>query len=144
MTQGKSRETRPRRGTARFWRDAAMAIMLAAFAAACSSPAASGGKVSTEVRTDLTPASVAAGERSYGIYCVRCHGERGMGTPNGPTFLTPIYAPNHHSDQAFVLAARQGVSPHHWTFGPMPPIPGVSDVDLQEIVKYVRWVQGLQ
>jgi hypothetical protein len=52
-----------------------------------------------------------------------------------------VYVPGHHSDQAFYLAARNGVAAHHWRFGNMPPQPQVSAADISAIVRYVRWVQ---
>jgi cytochrome c1 len=39
------------------------------------------------------------------------------------------------------MAVRRGVSAHHWRFGDMPPIPGVSDDDAARIVAYIRWAQ---
>jgi hypothetical protein len=42
---------------------------------------------------------------------------------------------------AFLLAARQGSRAHHWSFGDMPPVPGVSDAELADIIAFVREVQ---
>lgn len=42
---------------------------------------------------------------------------------------------------AFVRAAREGVRAHHWRFGDMPPVEGVSDADLAGIIAFVREVQ---
>jgi cytochrome c1 len=52
-----------------------------------------------------------------------------------------LYLPDHHADVAITLAVRNGVRPHHWDFGAMPPINGVSDQDVQDIVAYVRALQ---
>jgi hypothetical protein len=52
-----------------------------------------------------------------------------------------VYAPNHHADFAFLLAVEQGVRAHHWGFGDMPPVPGVSREEAMEITAYVRWLQ---
>jgi hypothetical protein len=52
-----------------------------------------------------------------------------------------IYEPNHHADAAFILAARNGVRAHHWRFGDMAPVPGVTDEMVLEIVGYIRWLQ---
>lgn len=38
-------------------------------------------------------------------------------------------------------AVRQGVRGHHWRFGDVPPVEGVSDEELAQIVAYVRTVQ---
>ncbi len=36
------------------------------------------------------------------------------------------------------MAARSGVRPHHWNFGPMPPVSGLTDQQVAAIVAYVR------
>ena len=46
-----------------------------------------------------------------------------------------------YPDAAFLLAVRNGVRPHHWRFGPMPPIDGITDDDVDDIVAYVRGLQ---
>ncbi len=84
---------------------------------------------------------LAAGKNLFEGNCARCHGTDLRGTNTGPPFLSPVYAPNHHSDEAFLLAAQNGVQPHHWGFGPMPPVSGLSEAQIQEIVAYVRSVQ---
>jgi cytochrome c551/c552 len=52
-----------------------------------------------------------------------------------------IYRSAHHSDVAFTLAVRRGVAAHHWRFADMPPQPGVSSAELDDIVRYVRALQ---
>jgi hypothetical protein len=39
------------------------------------------------------------------------------------------------------LAVKNGVRAHHWRFGDMPPVEGVSDEDATKIVAYVRELQ---
>ena len=84
------------------------------------------------------PAVVAAGEPLYQASCAECHGTDLRGTDLGPSHLSIVYQPNHHGDAAFVLAARNGVPQHHWPFGDMAPVAGLSDEDLNAIVAYVR------
>lgn len=84
------------------------------------------------------PALVAAGDPLYQATCASCHGSDLRGTDIGPSHLSVVYEPNHHGDIAFVLAARNGVQQHHWRFGDMAPVPGLSDADLEAIVAYVR------
>ena len=84
---------------------------------------------------------VAVGEPLYQANCASCHGADLRGTSTGPSHLSVVYEPNHHGDSAFVLAARNGVRAHHWSFGDMPPVPGLSDEDLAAIVAYVRNIQ---
>lgn len=88
-----------------------------------------------------TPAAHQMGEQLFGRHCAGCHGVKAGGTEKGPPLAHRIYEPNHHSDQAFYLAARTGVAAHHWRFGNMPPQPQVTEGDVRQIVEYVRWVQ---
>ena len=44
-------------------------------------------------------------------------------------------------EKAFLIAATQGVRAHHWGFGNMPPVTGVSERQVSDIVAYVREVQ---
>jgi mono/diheme cytochrome c family protein len=87
------------------------------------------------------PAELRPGETLFNNNCARCHGERGAGTSNGPPLVHKIYEPNHHGDAAFQRAASMGVRAHHWQFGDMPKVPGVTPADVEQIVKYVRWLQ---
>lgn len=109
-------------------------LLLFAAAPACSDPGSEGdGGPSGD-----TEQLAVAGEDLYQENCSACHGADLKGTSAGPPFLSPIYAPNHHSDEAFFLAVANGVQPHHWEFGPMPPQPGVSEEDVAAIVAFVR------
>ena len=85
--------------------------------------------------------SGARGEVAYGRYCAACHGDRIDGTDKGPTLIHPVYHPGHHGDAAFVAAARRGARGHHWPFGDMKPVEGVSDAELADIIRFVREVQ---
>ena len=76
--------------------------------------------------------------------CARCHGRSAAGGPGGPPLVHRIYEPGHHADAAFHLAVRQGVRAHHWRFGNMPPIPGVTEAEVNQIIAYVRALQKSQ
>ncbi|MDA1000146.1 MAG: cytochrome c [bacterium] len=85
--------------------------------------------------------SMAAGKALYAVSCLECHGEKGAGNDKGPPLVHLYYAPGHHSDQAFTLAVRRGARQHHWRFGDMEPIPGLSDAEIALIARYVRGLQ---
>ncbi len=87
------------------------------------------------------PAELAGGERLFDASCSRCHGPRASGTEQGPPLVHIVYEPNHHGDAAFLRAAAQGVPAHHWRFGDMPPVPGVTPEQVAEITAYIRWLQ---
>ena len=66
------------------------------------------------------------GKIAYDSSCAACHGVSAAGTDKGPPFVHAIYKPGHHADFAFQLAAKGGVRAHHWRFGDMKPVPGVT------------------
>ncbi len=82
------------------------------------------------------------GQRAFEAKCAACHGANAAGQ-NGvaPPLIHRTYEPNHHSDMAFVMAAQNGVRAHHWPFGNMPPVEGLTRADIQAIVAYVRELQ---
>jgi mono/diheme cytochrome c family protein len=89
---------------------------------------------------DLKGAAV-FGKIAYEKFCAACHGLNGVGTDKGPPFLHRVYAPGHHSDESFYLAALRGARAHHWRFGDMKPVEGVTEKQIEMIVKYVRALQ---
>jgi len=91
---------------------------------------------------DALSANAQIGERAFEAKCASCHGKNAVGQ-NGvaPPLIHKIYEPSHHADMAFVLAVRNGVRSHHWPFGDMPPVEGLTQADVQYIAKYVRELQ---
>lgn len=81
------------------------------------------------------------GEEVFNRNCAKCHGEKGSGTDKGPPLIHKIYHPNHHSDLSFRWAVERGARSHHWRFGDMPKIDGVSKEDTEKIIIYVRTLQ---
>ncbi len=61
--------------------------------------------------------------------------------PKMAPLLCIVYEPNHHGDVAFMMAARNGVQAHHWRYGNMPAIEGVSEQEIVNIIAYVRALQ---
>lgn len=82
------------------------------------------------------------GEALYQETCAACHGADLEGTDSGPPFLDAIYAPDHHPDESFYAAVENGVQPHHWELGPMPPQPSIDREEVAAIVAYVRQQQA--
>lgn len=87
------------------------------------------------------PLALAKGEALYNNNCATCHGVGAKGTAQGPPFLDKVYEPNHHADITFYRAPEMGVRAHHWKFGDMPKIPGVTKDALDQIIPYIRWLQ---
>jgi mono/diheme cytochrome c family protein len=87
------------------------------------------------------PADLVSGEAAFNNSCSSCHGNRAMGTDQGPPLVHIIYEPNHHSDEAFRRAVSLGAVAHHWSYGSMPAQPTVSAQEVDAIIRYVRWLQ---
>lgn len=100
-----------------------------------------GGSLVQVTVPDLTGAAK-IGEQIFNAKCAACHGDNGAGRQGaGPPLVHKIYEPSHHGDMAFMLAPRRGVQSHHWPFGDMPPVEGLTDGDIKQIITYVRALQ---
>ena len=90
---------------------------------------------------ELSP-EAGIGKTIFEAKCAACHGQNAAGQ-NGvaPPLIHKIYEPGHHSDASFLQAAQRGVTSHHWNFGNMPPIEGLTRADVQYIARYVRELQ---
>jgi mono/diheme cytochrome c family protein len=90
------------------------------------------------------PNLVAEGEVLYAANCAQCHGGDLRGTDKGPSHLSEVYEPGHHADGAFLFGVQTGSRAHHWSFGDMPPIEGLTPEDVEAIVAFVREQQRIQ
>ncbi|WP_417524040.1 c-type cytochrome [Marinovum sp.] len=82
------------------------------------------------------------GKTIFEAKCAACHGPNAAGQDGvAPPLVHKIYEPSHHSDAAFLLAAQNGVRSHHWRFGDMPPVEGVTQGDVTMVTAYVRELQ---
>jgi mono/diheme cytochrome c family protein len=110
-------------------------IILSSFLFLLNGPA-----TSNDDNVDI-PFSYAQGQVLYESSCASCHGKQLTGTDKGPPLLHAYYKPSHHSDQTFYRAALKGVKAHHWGFGDMPSVPGMTEVKVKRIVPYIRFYQ---
>ncbi|MEX0834985.1 MAG: cytochrome c [Nitriliruptor sp.] len=83
-------------------------------------------------------ADLARGQELFTANCAVCHGPAAEGTEAGPPLIHVVYEPSHHSDESFQQAVARGVAPHHWDFGPMPPVSGLDRADVADITAWVR------
>lgn len=81
------------------------------------------------------------GEVAFNENCAACHGVNIAGTDHGPTLIHSLYRPGHHGDGAIASAAMNGVQSHHWRFGDMPPVEGITPQELTVIIAYIRAMQ---
>ena len=117
-------------------------MKIANFAAACF--AGLGMAVSSAVTAAdevVIPFSLGKGQLLYEKYCSTCHGLQLEGSKQGPPLIHPYYKPSHHGDKAFYRAALEGVRQHHWEFGDMPAVEGMTPGKMDSVVPYVRYYQ---
>ena len=82
------------------------------------------------------------GKVAFEAKCAVCHGTNAAGQDGvAPPLVHKIYEPSHHGDGSFLVAVRNGVRAHHWRFGNMPPVDGLTEGDVKMIVAYVRELQ---
>lgn len=94
------------------------------------------------VLPDALSARAQSGKRLFDANCVTCHGPNAVGQEGlGPPLVHIVYEPGHHGDEAFQRAVALGVRRHHWPFGNMQPVEGLSRDDVALIVAYVRELQ---
>ena len=95
-----------------------------------------------EVKATSLSGDAVLGERAFNAKCASCHGPMASGQAGvAPPLIHKIYEPNHHGDMSFHVAVQNGVRSHHWPFGNMPPVEGLTKADVNNIVAYVRALQ---
>lgn len=104
-------------------------------------PPSAGPSILQGLRAAPIPAELQQGAELFQANCAACHGQAALGTRQGPPLVHIYYQPNHHADGAFYMAVGRGVEAHHWNFGDMPPVAGLSETEVADIVAYVRWLQ---
>ena len=104
-------------------------------------PTPAGAALASVLVPDLS-SDAQEGETLFNRSCADCHGKNAAGQDGiAPPLIHRIYEPSHHGDASFHLAAKNGARAHHWQFGNMPPVEGITDPELDKIVFYVREVQ---
>ncbi len=131
----------------------AAVALFATLSVACGADASERGDSSaaepipTQAPDVTAPAGTAAelaipdGAEVYQQFCAECHGVDLRGTDKGPSQLSIIYEPNHHGDYAYRVAIRDGTREHHWWFGDMPPVEGISDLEIEKVISFIRAAQ---
>lgn len=115
------------------------AAIAALCAGAISSAWAQGWKI-PQPSPGLMP-NPAQGKGLYAQHCAACHGTDLKGSDKGPPMLHKVYEPSHHADIAFQLAVANGVRAHHWQFGDMAPVPGLTSDEVAHVTAFIRGEQ---
>ena len=91
---------------------------------------------------DILTERAEIGKAAFDEKCAACHGPDAVGQLEvAPPLIHEIYEPSHHGDEAFQVAVAIGVRGHHWPFGNMPAVEGLSRGDVQMIIAYIRELQ---
>ena len=103
-------------------------------------------KVGEPIANVLAPDQISylglLGKNIFELKCQSCHGINAAGLHEiGPPLVHKIYEPSHHSDQSFYRAVALGVKSHHWPFGNMAAVEGLTKGDVKAIIFYVRELQ---
>ncbi|NSX53327.1 c-type cytochrome [Parasulfitobacter algicola] len=110
-----------------------------------SGPTASNGDTALAevVLPDTFSENAQVGQLVFDAKCAACHGTNAVGQDGvAPPLVHKIYEPSHHGDESFQRAAAMGVRAHHWPFGDMPPVEGITRGDVTMIIAYIRELQG--
>lgn len=100
------------------------------------------GALSQVLIPEVLSQNAQIGKRAFDATCAACHGTNAAGQDGvAPPLVHKIYEPSHHGDDAFQRAAASGVRAHHWRFGNMPPVEGVTRGDVTMIIAYIRELQ---
>jgi len=95
-----------------------------------------------EIQMPLIEGNAGIGQRIFESACAACHGTNAVGVEGaGPPLIHVIYEPSHHADESFQRAVAMGVRSHHWRFGDMPPIAGLTRGDVAMVIAYIREIQ---
>lgn len=94
------------------------------------------------VRPDTFSKNAQIGQLAFDEKCAVCHGADAVGQDGvAPPLVHKIYEPSHHGDESFQRAVALGVRAHHWRFGDMPPVEGVTRGDVAMMIAYIRELQ---
>ena len=83
-------------------------------------------------------ANIEQGGKLFQANCASCHGANADGSKQGPSLVHKLYRPGHHADLTIHWAVRDGVKQHHWHYGDMPPVSGLSANGVGHIILYIR------
>ena len=97
--------------------------------------------VSVDLPDELS-ANAQVGKTKFEAACASCHGVNAAGQEGvAPPLVHIIYEPSHHGDEAFQRAVAVGVRQHHWPFGDMQQVEGLTRGDVELITGYIRELQ---
>ncbi len=101
-----------------------------------------GGAIANVILPETFTQNAQIGKRAFDMNCATCHGINAAGQEGiAPPLVHIIYEPSHHADESFQRAVALGVRAHHWPFGDMPAVEGLTRGDVTLITNYIRELQ---
>ena len=107
-----------------------------------SDTSVAGGAIVDVALPDTLTQNSQVGKRAFEASCASCHGTNAAGRDGvAPPLVHKIYEPSHHADESFQRAVALGVRAHHWPFGDMPAVEGLTRGEVTLITTYIRELQ---
>ena len=101
-----------------------------------------GGLLANVILPATLSQNAQSGKRGFEAKCAACHGVNAAGQDGvAPPLVHKVYEPSHHGDESIQRAASLGVRAHHWPFGNMPAVEGLTRGDVKMIIAYIRELQ---
>jgi len=101
-----------------------------------------GGLLANVILPATLSQNAQSGKRGFEAKCAACHGVNAAGQDGvAPPLVHKVYEPSHHGDESIQRAASLGVRAHHWPFGNMPAVEGLTRGDIKMIIAYIRELQ---
>ena len=101
-----------------------------------------GGLLANVILPATLSQNAQSGKRGFEATYAACHGVNAAGQDGvAPPLVHKVYEPSHHGDESIQRAASLGVRAHHWPFGNMPAVEGLTRGDIKMIIAYIRELQ---
>ena len=101
-----------------------------------------GGLLANVILPATLSQNAQSGKRGFEAKCAACHGVNAAGQDGvAPPLVHKVYEPSHHGDESIQRAVSLGVRAHHWPFGNMPAVEGLTRGDIKMIIAYIRELQ---
>jgi cytochrome c len=101
-----------------------------------------GGLLANVILPETLSQNAQIGKLGFEAKCAACHGVNAAGQDGvAPPLVHKVYEPSHHGDESFQRAVSMGVQAHHWRFGNMLAVEGLTRGDVKMIIAYIRELQ---
>ena len=100
------------------------------------------GALAVILQLETSSQKAQTGKQAFEASCISCHGENAASIGCvAPPLVHAIYERRLHGDESFQQAAAVGVRAHHWKFGNIPAVEGVTRGNIKMVTAYIRELQ---